>query len=344
MRVKIITGLIMCLLPLSIYAKSTLTVELIQPVQKEEVKVKELDINGKINPLEEVSIKTNSTQVVTKVNVAENTFIMKGQVLVEYDTKLLKLDIDSSNATIEEAQANLNILEDKLNRMKSVEKTGAIPAVEITQLELQINALKAKIKANKSNIDLKKEMLERSQVRSPLYGTIIEKNVTEGSNTTDGQVIFKVHRENILEFKASVANKDLGDFKVGNDINLEINKVSTKGKITKINKDDANNSSVVIELSANAYKSLKNEKNSVSAKLKKITQPVNKPTMLPLSSVVNKDGEVFIGTVKDSIVTLTKVKTGKIVDGKIEVLSEINLPIVKDGVSFLNSGDTVTVK
>lgn len=104
------------------------SVSVTQPLTKGNLTV-EVSANGTINPIRTVSLGSELSGIVRKVNVDVNDQVKKGEVLIELDdTKLkasverAKASLDLSKATLAESQATLKEAKAKLSRLQEVRR------------------------------------------------------------------------------------------------------------------------------------------------------------------------------------------------------------------------------
>lgn len=153
--------------------------------------------DGSLNPVRTVSIGSELSGIVEKVNVDVNDEIKENDVLIELDTENLKRQIDSaqaalamSSAGLEEALAQLEDSRLKLKRLERLneESGGRLPSR--TELESQraqnavaeakVGVKKADIKSAEASLSTAKNNLEKALIKSPISGVVLARSVEPG--------------------------------------------------------------------------------------------------------------------------------------------------------------------
>ena len=108
--------------------------------------------NGTVNPVRTVSIGSELSGIVRKVNVDVNSIVKAGDVLIELDDSNLKANVNqakaslaSAKASLAEAQATLVEAEAKMRRYEELNKSSGGRLPSRTELDVQrATVLKAK--------------------------------------------------------------------------------------------------------------------------------------------------------------------------------------------------------
>jgi len=182
--------------------------------------------------------------------VTEGNEVAKGAMIALIDTTLFHLQkaeidagmrsvrtrISSINAQndilvqqIENLKVNLSRIENMLKDDAATKKQYDDLAGQVAVLEKQIaanNTQKASIAAELSVYDSKKatlkEQMDRSIVRSPLTGILIEKYSEAGEITAAGKPLAKIADLSTLRLKVYVSGGQLGGIKTGQSCNVRV--------------------------------------------------------------------------------------------------------------------------
>ncbi len=207
-------------------------------------KTDEADAYGNFEATEViVSAETNGR--ILKFDVTEGSEVEKGTEIALIDTTLFHLQkdeidagmksvrtriasINAQNEILNQQIANLNVnisrIENMLKNEAATQKQYDDLAGQVAVLQKQIaanNTQKSSVAAELSVFESKKatlsEQADRSCVRSPLKGTIIEKYSEAGEMTTAGRPLVKIADLSLIKLKVYVSGAQIGSLKVGAD-------------------------------------------------------------------------------------------------------------------------------
>jgi len=189
-------------------SKPALTVTTIQPEQQNWVQ--SLTANGNVAAWQEVVIGSElSGQRITKVNVNVGDSVRRGQVLAEINNESIRADLATAKANYAEAQAVLEDASINNKRIQQLKNTGAISQQEATKYLTSQSTAQAKLDAAKAQIDSNQLRLAQTQVIAPDHGVISARTATVGSLAQTGQEMFRLIRDDRLEWRAEVTSTDL---------------------------------------------------------------------------------------------------------------------------------------
>jgi HlyD family secretion protein len=111
---------------------------------KRQVLVSTLPTNGKVEPFEWQPVRAEAAGVVSRVNVQEGQTVVKGAELAVMSDPALQADIQSAEAKVEEARANLSALEagGKPVELAQIENSLARARLDLQQETSEYNSLR----------------------------------------------------------------------------------------------------------------------------------------------------------------------------------------------------------
>jgi HlyD family secretion protein len=216
---------------------------------------------------EQVIVSSESAGKILQFNVEKGQKIEKGFVASVIDTiqiqhQLLQIEaqkaavvsrrssINSQIDVLEEQKKNLQINE---GRIKKMLKDGAATQKQLDDIQGQISVIDKQIASTKTQfVSVSKELevldaqkltlndkLERCSVISPVSGTILETYAKQGELAVAGKPLFKIADLNELELKVYVSGAQLSNVKLGQEVEVLIDKTKNenqalKGKVTWI--------------------------------------------------------------------------------------------------------------
>jgi RND family efflux transporter MFP subunit len=168
-----------------------------------------LEASGAIAAWQEASIGAQIggyRLLAVRANVGDQ--VRKGQVLAELDPDLLRADEAQLKAAADQADANRT-------RTERIRSSGAVSDQDVLQFVTQAKAADAALEA-------KRLQLRYTFVRAPDNGAISGRSATLGAVTSVGQELFRLIRENRLEWRGELTAAQLTRVRAGEEIVLTL--------------------------------------------------------------------------------------------------------------------------
>lgn len=329
--------------------RAALSVEVVTP--EREVLPLSLSANGSIAAWQEAVISSELGGIpLTDIQAQVGDRVRKGQVLALFDRERVASDLENSEALLAEALATLAEAHENAQRVRDIIDEGALSALQAGQYLTAEKTAEARMRAAKAQVEIQKLRLRHTQVIANDDGLITRRTATLGSVTNEGQELFRLIRQNRLEWRAEVTATELPKIRAGLVVHLRVPDVGTwDGVVRRVGPGLDENSRfglVFVDLPGAADQGFRPgmfghgdfEIGSAPA----LTLPRTAVTLRDGFSYVDRviDSEGGIGRIEEIKVTL-----GRSAGDRIEVLEGIAASdaIVKSGGAFLADGDRVRV-
>ena len=284
------------------------------------------------------------------VNVGD--IVQKGQVLALFATDTVLADLAVQKAQQAEARAALADAKANAERARSLKNSGALSAQQISQYLTAEQTAQARLEASSAQVQVQELRLKYAEVRAPDDGVISMRQATVGSVVPPGTELFRMVRQQRLEWRAEVTSEELSRIKVGMPVSvfpasLPKGAPALLGTVRVIGPTvdpQARTAVVFVDLPKNP-----NDEPPVRAGMFASGQFQLGSTQgltLPQESVVMRDGFSYVFKVgENQRVVQTKVSVGRRVGARIEVLVGVAATdkIVESGAGFLTNDDLVAV-
>jgi HlyD family secretion protein len=216
----------------------------------------------------------------------------------------------------------------------------------ILQSVTQAATNKAQVAVAQANVDSAKVRLENTLVVAPDGGVISSRNVSLGQSYGISTELFRVIRQNRLEWRAEVASEDLSKIAAGQEVRLELpNGKISAGKVRQI--APTLNSSTRL---GTVYVDLEQSTQSSMLRPAMYANGVfltgnSAAITVPTESVVVRDGRSVVFVIQGNRAQRVAVVTGRRQDRLIEVVKGLsaNQVVAVKGAGFLSDGDSVQV-
>ena len=328
-------------------AKPALTVSVVQ-ARSNTLPIK-LAANGSVAAWQEASVGSEAGGLrVQELLVGVGDHVKRGQLLASFAAESVQADVALARAALAEAQANAAEALANADRARAVQGTGALSAQQVSQYLTQEQTAKARVASAQAQLDAQLLRLKHTQLLAPDDGIISARTATVGAVVGAGTEMFKLIRQNRLEWRGEVTSAELARIKAGTPVLVTApGGAQAKGRVRMVapTVDAATRNGLVyvdLQVAAGAAQNIKPgmfargefELGSSSA------------LTVPQTAVVVRDGFSYVYRVAaDQRVSQLKVQVGRSLGDQVEVLSGVKADerIVASGGSFLSDGDKVRV-
>lgn len=324
-------------------ARPTLSVSLVSPQPADWPQL--LAANGNIAAWQEVVLGAELGGLrLVEVAVAVGDRVKKGQLLARLSSDTLKADTDATRASLAEARALGEQARADAERARALRVDGMVSAQQLqSALTAEVSA-RARIDALRARLAADELRLAQTRVLASDDGVISARAATVGAVVQPGQELFRLIRQQRLEWRAEVAAADLARIRPGQPVSVTpAGGAAVRGSVRQVapTVDAASRNGVVyVDLpqpgAARAGMFARGEFDLGAARA----------LTLPQSAVLLRDGFSFVFRVgADHKVAQAKVQVGRRVGDRIEVTAGLDAAarVVAAGGGFLADGDTVRV-
>ena len=324
--------------------KTALTVQLIHPSQQNWTS--SIRATGVLAAWQEAVIATETGPLrITSVQADVGSQVKRGQVLATLDTDALHADMARHSAVIAQMQAAQSQAKSDADRARQVKSSGSLSEQAITQYMVAEETAKANLASAQADLQSDQIRLKQTDVRAVDDGVISSRSALLGNVVSTGSELFRMVRQNRIEWRAEVAPTQLAGITPGQPASVALPGGSmVQGKVRIVSptlSNDTRLALVYVDMpSAPGVKAGVYSSGSIT------TGQLNALTV-PASAVVARDGQHYVFTVAPhtSQVKQTRVTTGRQQGDLVEITQGLsaNAAVVASGGAFLGDGDLVTV-
>lgn len=198
----------------------------------------------------EVIVSSETSGRILKFDLTKGSEISKGTQIALIDTTMFHLQkneidagiksittrlgsVNAQSEILNQQIANLNINIERIENMLKNEAATqkqfddligqrAVLQKQIAANNTQKVSVEAEISVYKTKRATLNEQINRSCVRSPLNGTIIEKYSEEGELTAAGRPLVKIADLSVIRLKVYVSGAQLGSIKIGGECTVRV--------------------------------------------------------------------------------------------------------------------------
>lgn len=307
-----------------------------------------LDAFGVIAPWQEAIIggQVSGGQLI-ELLVEPGDVVRKGQVLARFDTQALDIEVMQLRATFRQAKAEAAQALANRDRALQLKDSGGMSEQDILRAVTLSETASAQATASHAQLSLRELQLSRATVLSPDDGVISARNATIGSVGTVADELFRLIRQNRLEWRGELTASQLRQVEPGQAVTLELpdgNTVNAKVRQLASSLDSQTRLGLV-------YADISPDSTARAGMYAqgRLTVAQRQASVVPANSVVIRDGRSHVfkldrqGDV--SRATLQLVEIGRRHASDVEIVHGLadGARVATLGAGFLNDGDTVRV-
>ena len=329
--------------------QAVLSVETVMPSQDSIGNTLSADGTISAKDVANVSPKVNGVAI-EQVLVEEGDRVKAGQVLAIFDTDAMQQQVLQAEADVAEAEATLANATADAARVLPLIEIDAISRQEADRYRTSKLQAEAALQASKARLSTQRLSVKNANVVAPVSGVISEK-MAEVGMVAGGEPLFTIIKGGILEWRADIDPKLLGEVSVGTPVRVSLPAGdSVMGKVNRIapTADDNRQITIYASLAANSkvragmYQTGEFLLGSTSAQT------------VPNSAIVSNDGYDYVMLVTNiksqdgqniGRIKQQRVSLGERFGDNVALTETLSADsrLVKQGGSFLNDGDLVRV-
>jgi len=329
--------------------QAVLSVETVQPSQDNIGNT--LTADGTINAKDIANVSAKVSGVaIERILVEEGQRVEAGQILVIFDTDAMQQQVLQAQADVAEAEATLANAKADAARVLPLIDIDAISKQEADRYRTSALRAEAALQASRARLSTQRLSVDNAKVVAPVSGVISEK-MAEVGMVAGGEPLFTIIKGGILEWRADIDPKLVGEVQVGTPVKVNLPKSqSVMGEVRRIAPTADNNRQITIYASLAANSAARAGMYQTGEFL------LGSASMqtVPSSAIVSNDGYDYVMLVADiktekgktvGRIQRQRVTLGDRFGDNVAVTEPIpaDSRLVKQGGSFLNDGDLVRV-
>lgn len=271
------------------------------------------------------------------------TRVRRGQVLARFDDRTPRAELAQADASLAQAQANAQQAVLNRDRTLSLRSSGAVSEQDELQAVTSAATALAQRDQAKASVDAARVRLDHTVVTAPDNGTISSRSATLGQVASSGQELFRLIRQDRLEWRAEVPPQQLAALQPGQAAEVTLPDGRTwGGKVRLVNPalDGASRLALVsVDLApgSSARASMYLQGRLLVGRAAAV--------VVPAESIVLRDGRAYAFLLKGERARRVAVTTGRREGALVEVLQGVpeGSTVVVRGAGFLSDGDTVQI-
>jgi RND family efflux transporter MFP subunit len=290
-------------------------------------------VNGNFAPAQQMNFAAENSGRVVRILVDEGSRVRRGQTLAIIDVGTLGIDLESAQASLQNAQRDKQ-------RYENAYKTGGVTQQQLDQARLAVENAQARVSQSKIRVG-------DANVRASINGVVNKRYIEPGAYVSPGTQLFELVDVSKLKLNVAVNETQVARLKVGDKVQVKASVFPDKtfnGRVSFIAaKSDASlNFPVEIEVANTAGNQLKAGMYGTAV----FDFPQQAPAIIvPRNAFVGSvnSNEVFVVDA-GNVARMHKVIAGRVIGDQVEVLQGLNEGdiVITSGQINLNEGSKVS--
>lgn len=297
---------------------------------EEETIQKPVNLVGAVEPNKRSLIASEVEGMVESFPVEEGQYVNQGDILAQFNTRTIEIDLSEAKASKREAQARYQLARENLNRFEALERKGVASVQQLQDAEAEKRAWSARIGQLQAQIDSNEYKLEKSKITAPFSGYVTDERTEIGEWVVKGGPIVEMIDTETLEINVDMPERYITKIQKGQKatVNLDaLPDLKIEGEITSlVPQADSEARTFPVKVTVD-------NKDSVikSGMVARVSFPVGAPStvkMVPKDAVVSQNNAHFIYVVNDGAANPLPVTTGMAYEDRIEVIGPVEKGMV----------------
>ncbi len=202
---------------------------------------KTVTATGTIEAITTVEVGTQVSGIVENIYVDFNSYVKKGQLLARLDTTNLAAALEQTQATLDNAKAELDYQQANYDRLEPLYKKTMLAKSDFDQATYNLNKAKASYSNAMAQHRRNKINLDYAYIFSPIDGIVLNRAVEEGQTVAasfNTPTLFTIANDlTQMEVQADVDEADIGQVKQGQRVTFKVDAYpdqSFEGTVTEV--------------------------------------------------------------------------------------------------------------
>ena len=294
----------------------------VQPLWDEE------EVVGNVEAAQRAVLSAKVTGVIDAVKAAPGARVQRGDVLATIDAREIKARLDQAAAAHDQARKDFARIEKLLQSGSSTRQ--------------EFDAATMRLRTSDAALVEARTMLQYTEITAPFDGVVTRKLAEVGDLATPGKPLMEMENSALLRFQCEIPEALIDRVQMGAQMPVRVDAAGTDlaGTVSEIAPSaSAGSRTFLVKLDLPEADKLR------AGQFGRVRVPVReRPALLVTEGAVVRRGQIeSVFVVEDGRVRLRLVKTGRRMDGKVEVLSGLSggETVVVSDAHLLNDGAAV---
>ena len=207
---------------------------------------------GALNPVVNVTVGSQVSGRISKLNVDFNSLVKSNEVIAEIDPSTYQAAVEQASADLANAKANLELQQVEANRTSDLFTNKLVSGSDYDTAIATLHEAEATVKIKQASLDNTLVNLNYCKIVSPVDGIVISRSVDLGQTVASSfntPTLFQIANDlTKMQIDSSVAEADVGGVVEGQSVDFTVDAYpyrSFYGKVVQVRNAPTNANNVV---------------------------------------------------------------------------------------------------
>lgn len=192
---------------------------------------------GNIRAQEIVEVTPQVSNRITNVYVDLGDTVQQGQVMAKVYDATYRDQFQQAQSQLEQSRSSYVRDSLQFQRQKELYDKDLISSTEFDEARAAFQSSKAQLESSQASLTESRENLNNTEIKSPVYGVVLSRNISEGDLASNGQIAFEVANLIGLQARVYLPLEEWRNVEIGQQVSFRVSNqpdISGKGRVTQI--------------------------------------------------------------------------------------------------------------
>jgi HlyD family secretion protein len=196
---------------------------------------------GTLNPVVNVTVGSQVSGLISKLNVDYNSIVKSNEVIAEIDPSTYQAAVEQSSADLANAKANLELQQVEAARSANLFTNNLISGSDYDTAIANLHEAEATVQIKQASLNNAQVNLGYCKIRSPVDGIVISRAIDLGQTVASSfntPTLFQIANDlTKMQIDSNVAEADIGGIEEGQDVTFNVDAYPYRtfhGKVTQV--------------------------------------------------------------------------------------------------------------
>lgn len=192
---------------------------------------------GNIRAQEIIEITPQVSNRVTAIHVDLGDTVQQGDLLAKIYDAPYRDQFQQAKSSLEQSRSSYVRDSLQFQRQKELYQKDLISGSEYEEANATFGNSKAQLQSSRASLTESRENLNNTEITSPAYGVVLNRNISEGDVASTGQVAFEIANLIGYQVRVYLPFEDWRNVKIGQPVNFRLSnhsEISSRGRVTQI--------------------------------------------------------------------------------------------------------------
>ncbi len=180
-------------------------------------------ITGSVQPERKADLRAEVAAVVMQVLKENGDQVRAGDMLMRLDDTSIRDQLASAEESVRALTQAFEQAERQVQRFKTLQAQGMSSTQALEDAEVRRNNAQSDLVAAKARVVAARQQQQRTNVRAPFDGVVVERKASVGDTVQVGKELLKVIDPRSMRFEGLVSADRMGELKLGQPVVFRVN-------------------------------------------------------------------------------------------------------------------------